>query len=198
MVVMRAEAEAAAQVRARRTPRRNEPHRVNESAEEGAEGASPTGAGTESNSTDSAAGSSLAAARDQLIALIPSEAVALFILLLGLTADASLGVRVGAVVLVGVLSIAWTVLSYFEARGGRLGAGWPGFEIIVGTVAFLAWTTSVPASPFTDLDLPTWAGPAIVTVVSAVLVGVVRARAIWAKPASASSPRQGAEPAPAA
>jgi hypothetical protein len=123
----------------------------------------------------------LGRARDQLIALIPAEAVALFILLIGLTAEEALGWRLGALVGVSVFAVAWTLLSYWEARGGRKGAPVPAFEIVVGLVAFLAWSTSVPASPFTDLDLPTFVGPVIVAVVSALLVLAARARAVWTK-----------------
>jgi hypothetical protein len=137
----------------------------------------------------------LAKPLDQLIALIPSEAVALFILLIGLTAEEALGWRAAMLGLVALFALGWTVLSYWEAKGGRRGAGWPAFEMGVGVVAFLAWSTSVPASPFTDLDLPTWVGGAIVAITSAVLVFVSRTRAVWTKEADA--PAKPAEPAPA-
>ena len=120
-------------------------------------------------------------ARDQLIALIPAEAVALFILLIGLTANEAVGWRLGVLAVVSLFAVAWTVLSYWEARGGRKGTTVPGFEIIVGLIAFVAWSTSVPASPFDDLDLPTFVGPAIVAVVSALLIFAARVRAVWAK-----------------
>jgi len=120
-------------------------------------------------------------ARDQLIALIPTEAVALFILLIGLTANEAVGWRLGVLAVVSLFAVAWTVLSYWEARGGRKGTTVPGFEIIVGLIAFVAWSTSVPASPFDDLDLPTFVGPVIVAVVSALLIFGARVRAVWAK-----------------
>lgn len=123
----------------------------------------------------------LESARDQLIALIPTEAVALFILLIGLAANEAVGWRLGVLGVVSVFAVAWTVLSYWEARGGRKGATVPGFEIMVGLIAFLAWSTSVPASPFDDLDLPTFVGPAIVAVVSALLIFLARVRSVWAK-----------------
>ena len=135
-------------------------------------------------------------ARDQLIALIPTEAVALFILLIGATAEADVGVRIAMLALVAVLGPAWTLVTYWEAKGGRRGAGWPVFEMAIGTIAFLAWSTSVPASPFFDLDLPTWVGVVIVAVVSAGLVLAARARAVWMRPARPKDPRE-PEPAPA-
>jgi hypothetical protein len=188
MAVMRADAEFAKEAR-RHDPARHKPgRRVKEHADEGGV----------TTSAPASADAGLSDARDRLIALIPSEAVALFILLIGLASKASLGIRLGLVALVAVFAVAWTLLSYYEARGGRKGAGTPKFEMAVGTIAFLAWTTSVPASPFFDLDLPTWVGPAIVAIVSGALVWLVRAKAIWSKPAHPpGASAQGTAPAPA-
>lgn len=131
----------------------------------------------------------LTKATDQLIALIPAEAIALFILLIGLLADEKLGWRLAALGVVVLFAIGWIFVSFWEARGGRVGAPTPAFEIGVGVVAFLAWSTSVPASPFTDLDLPTWAGPVLVAIVSGALVMAARARALWTAGAAAPQPR---------
>lgn len=171
MAVMRAEAESGRPVVDAETARRGaEPARAPQRAP--ARGAGERG---------DAPAQQLESARDQLIALIPAEAVALFILLIGLTANEAVGWRLGALGVVSVFAVAWTVLSYWEARGGRKGALVPAFEILVGLIAFLAWSTSVPASPFDDLDLPTFVGPAIVAVVSTSLVFVARVRSLWAK-----------------
>ena len=171
MAVMRAEAESGRPVVDAETARRRaEPARATQRAP--ARGAGERG---------DAPAQQLESARDQLIALIPAEAVALFILLIGLMANEAVGWRLGALGVVAVFAVAWTVLSYWEARGGRKGALVPAFEILVGLIAFLAWSTSVPASPFDDLDLPTFVGPAIVAVVSTSLVFVARVRSLWAK-----------------
>jgi hypothetical protein len=167
MAVMRAEAERGARVVDAETPggpKAGEPQRAP------MPGRGPGGQGSQ-----------LDRSRDQLIALIPAEAVALFILLIGLTEEEAVGWRLGVLLGVSLFAVGWTLLSYWEAKGGRQGAALPTFEIAVGLIAFLAWSTSVPASPFADLDLPTFVGPAIVAVVSALLVLGARARAVWTK-----------------
>ena len=167
IAVMRAEAERSGRVADEGTP--------GEPTAEGAQRAPAPGGVPDGQ------GNRLDRYRDQLIALIPAEAVALFILLIGLTAEEAVGWRLGALVGVSLFAVGWTLLSYWEAKGGRKGAPFPGFEVVVGLIAFLAWSTSVPASPFADLDLPTFVGPMIVAVVSALLVFAARVRAVWAK-----------------
>src|ERR671910_2156470 len=116
MAVMRAEAESGRPVVDAETARRGaEPARAPQRAP--ARGAGERG---------DAPPQQLESARDQLIALIPAEAVALFILLIGLTANEAVGWRLGALGVVSVFAVAWTVLSYWEARGGRQGGAGPG------------------------------------------------------------------------
>ena len=177
MAVMRAEAETAAAEERREAERGERP---------GPFGAPPARAGAAGTKTQDTA---LKRSRDQLVALIPAEAVALFVLLIGLTAKEALGVRLAMLAVVVAFTVGWIVLSYWEAKGGRRGAGLPGWEIGIGLVAFLAWSTSVPASPWTDLDLPTWTGPAVVAVVSALLVFVARLRVVWAANARDTDPK---------
>lgn len=130
--------------------------------------------------------------RDQLVALIPAEAVALYIAAIGAAAAGEEGIRWGLFGLVLCLTPVWVVVSYWEKKGGRTGI--PVFEVVIGTVAFAAWTTTVPRGTFDDLGLPVWAGTIVVVGVSAVLALAVRVHAVWAKKANGSPP----PPAPTA
>lgn len=117
--------------------------------------------------------------RDQLIALVPAEAVGLYVAAIGAAAEADEWVRwllFGAVL---VLTPTWVTVNYWEEKGGRTGLPW--FELVVGTLAFVAWTTTVPSGTFDDLGAPVWAGTIVVAVASAVLTGAIKAKAVWAK-----------------
>lgn len=111
--------------------------------------------------------------RDRLITAILAEAVALLILLVALTAQEPVGWRVGILVGVWLFAVAWTVRSDREASGGRQGAPPPAFAMVVGVLAFLAWSTRVLA--LADLDPLTFIGPLIVAV-SAGLIYAARLR----------------------
>ncbi len=120
---------------------------------------------------------------DQLITLIPAEAVGLYVAAIGAAAEADEWVRWLIFAVVLVLVPAWVAVSYWEKKGGRTSLPW--FELSVGTLAFVAWTTTVPLGTFDDLGVPVWAGTIVVVVASAVLTGAIRAKAVWAKkPAS--------------
>jgi hypothetical protein len=121
--------------------------------------------------------------RDQLITLVPAEAVGLYVAAIGAAAEADelMHWLIFAVVL--VLTPVWVIANYWEKKGGRAGIPW--FEVGVGTLAFLAWTTTVPQGTFDELGVPVWAGTILVAVASAVLTVAIRLKAVWAKkPAS--------------
>jgi len=131
--------------------------------------------------------------REQLITLIPSEAVVLYVAAIGAAAEASEGVRWLIFFLVLIFTPVWVVASYWEKKGGRTGI--PLFEVVIGTVAFVAWTTTVPQGTFDDLGLAVWGGTIVVVVVSAALALAVRLKAVWAKKPNGPVPPP--EPAPA-
>jgi hypothetical protein len=125
--------------------------------------------------------------RDQLIALVPTEAVALYVAAIGAAAEADEWVRWVCFGLVLVGTPVWITVNYWETRGSRGAIPW--FEVVVGTIAFLAWTTTVPRGTLDELGGSTWVGTLIVVIVSAVLALATRMRAIWAKePAPAPVP----------
>lgn len=117
--------------------------------------------------------------RDQLIALVPAEAVGLYVAAIGAAAEANEGVRWAIFGVVLVLTPAWVALNYWEKKGDHNSLPW--FELIVGTLAFVAWTTTVPSGTFDALGAPVWAGTIVVGVASAVLTVAIRAKAVWAK-----------------
>jgi hypothetical protein len=89
----------------------------------------------------------------QLVAFIPAEPVTLFIALLAAVGGESRSwvrwVLLGAV---SVLAPAWVEIHYLQkARSRRARRKLPVFEMCTGLVAFLAWSTSVPYSPWTDI-----------------------------------------------
>jgi hypothetical protein len=133
--------------------------------------------------------------RDQLIALVPTEAVALYVAAIGAAAEAPEWVRWLIFGVVLVFTPAWVVVSYWERKGGRTGI--PVFEVIIGTIAFVAWTTTVPRGTFDDLGIPVWAGTIVVVVVSAGLTIAVRLQAVWAKKANGGPPPPQPAPVPA-
>jgi hypothetical protein len=123
---------------------------------------------------------------DQLTALVPTEAVALYVAAIGAAAAAEEWVRWVIFGLVLILTPAWVVVSYWEKKGGR--TGFPGFEVVVGTLAFVAWTTTVPRGTFDDLGISVWVGTIVVAVASAVLTLAARFNAVWARHPQPRSP----------
>lgn len=133
--------------------------------------------------------------RDQLIALVPTAAVGLYVAAIGAAAEAQEWVRwliFGAVL---AFTPAWVVANYWERKGGRTGI--PVFEVIVGTVAFVAWTTTVPRGTFDDLGVPVWAGTIVVAVASGGLTLAVRFQAVWARNTGGGPPPPEPAPVPA-
>jgi O-antigen/teichoic acid export membrane protein len=133
--------------------------------------------------------------RDQLITLIPAEAVVLYVAAIGAAAEAQEWVRWLLFGMVLAFTPVWVVASYWERKGGRTGV--PVFEVVIGTVAFVAWTTTVPQGTFDDLGVPVWAGTIVVAVVSAALALAVRLKAVWAKKPNGPPPSPEPTPVPA-
>jgi apolipoprotein N-acyltransferase len=117
--------------------------------------------------------------RDQLIALVPTEAIGLYVASIGAAAEADEAVRWGIFVVVLVLTPIWVTANYWEQKGHRTKLPW--FELVIGTIAFIAWTTTVPRGTLDDLGVPVWVGTIAVFVASAGLTLAVRLAAIWAK-----------------
>lgn len=116
---------------------------------------------------------------DQLIALVPAEAIALYVVLIGLLAKEEEVWRWVSFGVVFIFTVGWILISYWEKGGARDRVPW--LEVIVGVVAYVTWTTTVPQGTLTDLGGSTVAGAVAVAIVSALLTGVVRAQAVWVK-----------------
>jgi cation transport ATPase len=96
----------------------------------------------------------------QLVAFIPAEPVALFVAVLaavGVESDAWLRWTLFGVVV--ALAPLWVEIHYLQrARSRRARKKVPVFEMIAGVIAFVAWSTSVPGSPWNDVGnfSPRW------------------------------------------
>jgi hypothetical protein len=110
---------------------------------------------------------------DQLVGYIPGDALSVFVALTAFSLDARWGWRALALVGVTLLTPIWVVVQYRDAAETEAALRkWPLFQMIVGTFAFLAWSTSVPGSLWQkDLDLAAGAGGAI-AVGSAAVIGL--------------------------
>ncbi len=89
----------------------------------------------------------------QLVAFIPAEPVALFVALL-----AAVGTGAGSWVrwtlfgTVAALAPLWVEIHYLQrARSKKARRTVPVFEMSAGLIAFVAWSTSLPESPWTDI-----------------------------------------------
>jgi hypothetical protein len=89
----------------------------------------------------------------QLVAFIPAEPVTLFIAALGAVGGESGGwVRWTLFGVVAALSPVWVEIHYLKkARSRRARRRLPLFEMTAGLVAFVAWSTSVPETPWTEI-----------------------------------------------
>jgi hypothetical protein len=96
----------------------------------------------------------------QLVAFIPAEPVALFIAVLAAVgAESSAWVRWALLGVVAGLAPLWVEIHYLQkARSRRARKKVPLFEMVAGTVAFAAWSTSVPNSPWSEIGnfTPRW------------------------------------------
>ena len=89
----------------------------------------------------------------QLVAFIPAESVTLFIALLAAVGtDAGEWVRWTLLGVVAVLAPIWVEIHYLQkARSRKARKKVPLFEMSAGLVAFLAWSASVPETPWTEI-----------------------------------------------
>jgi hypothetical protein len=119
---------------------------------------------------------------DQLIALIPTEAVSGFVALIGATVALSIGWRWAVLAVVAVLTPVWVLISYRKAASEPAAdSKVPWFEMAVGLLAFLAWSTNVPGGPFDDIGLRTQYGAVITLLAAIVLTTAVNFKATWRK-----------------
>jgi hypothetical protein len=96
----------------------------------------------------------------QLVAFIPAEPVTLFIAALAAVGGESRSwVRWTMLGVVSVLTPLWVEIHYLKkAQSRRARRRLPLFEMSAGLVAFLAWSASVPDSPWTTIGgfTPRW------------------------------------------
>jgi hypothetical protein len=96
----------------------------------------------------------------QLVAFIPAEPVALFIAVLAaIGVESSIWVRWTLLGVVAALAPLWVEIHYLQkARSRRARKKVPVFEMVAGVVAFTAWSTTVPNSPWNDVGnfTPRW------------------------------------------
>jgi len=120
----------------------------------------------------------------QLVAFIPAEPVTLFIALLAAVgAGAGEWVRWTLLGVVAVLAPAWVEIHYLQkARSRKARKKVPLFEMCAGLVAFLAWSASVPESPWTEIGgFTTRWGLVIALVVAGALLTASELREALAK-----------------
>jgi hypothetical protein len=119
--------------------------------------------------------------RDQLVALIPAESLAVFLVAMSVVADESYMVRWVLVGIVAAGTALWVNTHYREnTKQHRDHRKLPLLEMSVGTAAFVAWATTVPATPF--LQIPGYKlemGVAVIAGAAFLLVPLVRSRAKW-------------------
>jgi hypothetical protein len=89
----------------------------------------------------------------QLVAFIPAEPVTLFIAVLAAVGvDSAFWVRWIVLGVVVALAPLWVEIHYLQkARSRKARRKVPLFEMAAGVVAFLAWSTSVPYSPWEQI-----------------------------------------------
>lgn len=120
--------------------------------------------------------------QDQLIALIPAEAVAGFVALIGAMAALEVGWRWAALIFVALLTPLYVFISYANsANTAEAKNRLPWFEMSVGILAFLAWSTTVPAGPFDEIGFKTQYGAAVVAASAILLTAAVNTKAAWRK-----------------
>jgi hypothetical protein len=89
----------------------------------------------------------------QLVAFIPAEPVTLFIAVLAAVGpESDSWVRWTLLGVVAGLAPLWVEIHYLQrARSRRARRRLPLFEMLAGVVAFTAWSTSLPGSPWSDI-----------------------------------------------
>lgn len=90
---------------------------------------------------------------DALLRWIPGESLALFVGLMGLFADWSTRTLVLVIAFPALLTPLWVVTHYRQiAKTTEAKRQWPYRQMIIGTLAFLAWTASVPKNAWTHIS----------------------------------------------
>lgn len=109
----------------------------------------------------------------QLLAYIPGDALAAYVAITAFILDSSGYWRFLAVLGVTLATPVWVLLAYRDSTDDPAVLDrWPVFEMTIGTLAFVAWSTSVPGSWWqADLDLSAQAGGAI-AVASSIALGL--------------------------
>jgi hypothetical protein len=96
----------------------------------------------------------------QLVAFIPAEPVALFVAVLAAVGvESASWMRWTLFGVVAALAPLWVEIHYLQrARSRRARKKVPLFEMVAGVVAFVAWSTSVSGSPWSDVGnfTPRW------------------------------------------
>jgi hypothetical protein len=112
----------------------------------------------------------------QLLAYIPADALAAYVAITAFIIDSSSFWRLLAMVGVAIATPIWVVIAYRDAADDPAVLDrWPVFQMIVGTIAFVAWSTSVPGSWWqADVDLSAQAGGGIAVATSIALGLVIR------------------------
>ena len=89
----------------------------------------------------------------QLVAFIPAESVALFIAALGAVGGESRGWVLWTLFgVIAAITPIWVEIHYLKkVRSRRARRRVPLFEMAAGSVAFVAWSTSVPYSPWEQI-----------------------------------------------
>jgi len=126
----------------------------------------------------------------QLVAFIPGEAIALFVAALGVAgADSRTWIRW---ILLGVtlgLSVLWVKIHYMrKAKTSQAKKVWPWFEIASAGVATIAWSMTIPGTPWVDQfdGFSTRWGVLVAVVMAAVLIAVSAYRDAARAPAPAT------------
>jgi hypothetical protein len=93
---------------------------------------------------------------NQLVNLIPGEAIALFVALMAATANYNYRTRLWMFWIVLVMTPLWVAANYLIAAKPEALARkpplkrLPWFDMCLGSVAFIAWSVTVPHTPFSE------------------------------------------------
>jgi hypothetical protein len=121
---------------------------------------------------------------DKLRTLVPTEAIAAYVALIGATSALAVGWRVAAVGVIAALTPVWVYLSYANKAdaGAKKQVAFPVFDATVSLLAFLAWSTTVPKSPWDQIHGFTPAIGLVITLFASIVLGVVKdAHTAWLK-----------------
>lgn len=142
---------------------------------------------------------------DRVRTLVPTEAVTAYVALIGVTSALDVWWRIIALLVVAVAVPWWVYFNYWQKAtdDAKRNVRFPIFDASVGLVAFLAWSATVPLSPWDDIKGFTPAiGLAVVVGVSVALGVAQQVHEVWLSrrtptPPTPDPPPQPAPPAPA-